>query len=95
MNKGKVSPVKITKGQIDEVLANGVQFAKFRNNKVQRRLLKQQEKIRRQQEIRENKHKAAQKAAAKTRRAVQKVTAVIIIAQCRAPIIAVDRVKKC
>lgn len=65
-----VAAEKITKNEVDKALAEGKTHVKFTNNKVQRRLLKEQARIRRQQEIRENKYKAAQKAAADTRRAI-------------------------
>ena len=65
-----VAAEKITKNEVDKALAEGKTHVKFTNNKVQRRLMKEQARIRRQQEIRENKYKAAQKAAANTRRAI-------------------------
>ena len=62
-----IATEKITKKQIDQTLAEGKTHVKFKSNKVQRRLLKEQERIRRLREVRENKFKAAQKAAAKAR----------------------------
>ncbi|BAW19277.1 hypothetical protein [Ralstonia phage RP31] len=49
-----IATSKITKGQIDEALAAGVTHAKFMNKGVQRRLKKNQEKVRREQERRNN-----------------------------------------
>lgn len=57
-----VSDTKITKKQIDEALAQGKTHAKFTNKSVQRRLLKNQEKIRRAQQLRENQYKRLRKA---------------------------------
>lgn len=57
-----VAAEKITKGEIDKALAEGTTHVKFKSHKVQRRMMKQQEKIRRQQEIRENRTKALNKA---------------------------------
>lgn len=66
-----IATEKITKKQIDQTLAEGKTHVKFKSNKVQRRLLKEQERIRRLREVRENKFKAAQKAAAKARQTTQ------------------------
>lgn len=61
----KLVNVKITKGQVDEAVAAGITHAKFKNKGVQKRLVKQQQKLRREQERREahfklvNKHKQA------------------------------------
>lgn len=65
-----VATEKITKGEINKVLAEGKTHVKFKSNKVQRRMLKEQEKIRRKQQIHENQSKVlnkAQKAAKGTR----------------------------
>ena len=66
-----IATEKITKKQIDQTLAEGKTHVKFKSNKVQRRLLKEQERIRRLREVRENKFKAAQKAAANARQTTQ------------------------
>ena len=57
-----VAAEKITKNEVDKALAEGKTHVKFKSHKVQRRLLKEQEKIRRKQEIRENQTKALAKA---------------------------------
>lgn len=58
----KIAEDKITKKQIDQALAEGKTHAKFTNKSVQRRLLKNQEKIRRAQQLRENQQKRLNKA---------------------------------
>lgn len=68
-----ISAEKITKGEIDKALADGKTHVKFKNKGVQKRMLKQQQQIRRKQELRENKAKALnkdQKAARETRSTV-------------------------
>lgn len=57
----KVADVKITKKQVDAAIAAGNTHAKFMNKGVQKRLLKNQEKIRRAQQLQENQHKRRQK----------------------------------
>lgn len=61
--------VKITKKQIDETLAAGIRHAKFQNKGVQKRLMKNQEKVLRQQERRETHFKTMHKKAEKLRQA--------------------------
>lgn len=48
---------KITKKEVDSALAAGNTHAQFKNRKINKRMLKIQEKVRRAQEIRENKVK--------------------------------------
>lgn len=62
--KIQLAVVKITKNEIDAALATGNTHAKFTNRGVQKRLMKNQEKVKREQERREahlrqlNKHRA-------------------------------------
>ena len=74
---------KITKKQINQAIAEGNTFAKFTNKGVQKRLLKQQGRIQRQQELREQKVKqytkkitaAAQQRVDEKKRAAEKAGA--------------------
>lgn len=61
--------IKITKKQVDEVLAKGITHANFTNKNVQRRLLKNQEKVRRAQALRENFQKKISKVTQKAQEA--------------------------
>lgn len=69
----KVAEVKITKKGVDAALAAGNTHAKFMNKGVQKRLMKNQEKIRRAQGLQENQAKRRQKVVQKNQAVLQKV----------------------
>lgn len=60
--KSNAPKLKITKKQVDAVLAQGITHANFTNKSVQRRLMKNQAKVARAQQLRENQSKRLQKA---------------------------------
>lgn len=64
----RAATVKITKGQIDQARAHGITHANFTNKGVQKRLMKNQERIRREQERRENATKKLNKALDRARK---------------------------
>ncbi|BAW18989.1 hypothetical protein [Ralstonia phage RP12] len=78
-----IATSKITKGQIDEALAAGVTHAKFHNKGVQKRLKKNQEKVRREQERRNNHYHLVNKRNAEALAARQAAQAKLIEAGAR------------
>jgi hypothetical protein len=64
-----VATTKITKKEVDAALAAGNTHAKFKNKGVQKRLIKNQEKIRRQQALREQQINRANKDRARMQKA--------------------------
>lgn len=73
----KASEVKITKKQVDAALAAGNTHAKFQNKGVQKRLMKNQAKIKRQQDLRDNAARRSRKIVAGVIQNVAKSGAVV------------------